>query len=91
MLKKGLSSDITPSEFAALWSYSKTLGDTITETRSTMIMADAESLGAKGAETFIKKLSATIKVCQSNLEAQQSYIDLWRELAKSGLLTQSKK
>ena len=82
----GLTSDITPEKFDALWAYSKTLADSIPETRRTMILADAEALGDKGAELFANKISETIKVCISNLEGQQSYIDTWRELAKSGLL-----
>ena len=82
----GLTSDITPEKFNALWTYSKTLYDSIPETRRTMIFADAEALGNKGAELFANKISATVKVCINNLEGQQSYIDTWRELAKSGLL-----
>jgi len=82
----GLTSDITPEKFTALWAYSKTLADSIPETRKTMILADAEALGNKGAELFANKISATVKVCLSNLEGQQTYIDTWRELAKSGLL-----
>lgn len=83
----GMSSDMSPERFNSLWNYSKTLVDSIPETRKTMILAEAESLGESGTEKFINKLSATVKVCMENLEGQQRYIDTWRELAKSGLLT----
>lgn len=83
----GMSSDITPEEFNSLWIYSKTLVDSIPEVSRTMMLAEAESLGEAGAEKFIEKITATIKVCVANLEGQQMYIDTWRDLAKSGLLT----
>lgn len=83
----GLSADITQNKFNALWNFSKTLADSIPETKRTMILADSEALGKEGSDKFIEKVAATIKVCISNLEGQQTYIDTWRELAKSGLLT----
>jgi hypothetical protein len=52
-----------------------------------MILADAETLGESGSEKFIERVAETTKVCMSNLEVQQTYIDTWRELAKSSLLT----
>jgi hypothetical protein len=82
----GLSSDMDPERFDSLWNYSKTLADSIPETKTTMILADAETLGDSGAEKFISKLAETVKICMENLEGQQAYIDTWRELAKSGLL-----
>ena len=87
----GLVSDIPPERFNSLWNFSKTLADSIPETKRTMILADAESLGKSGTETFITKVAATTKICMANLEGQQTYIDAWRELAKSGLLTMPNK
>lgn len=87
----GLSPDISPESFNSLWGYSKTLADSIPETKKTMILAEAESLGESGTEKFIAKLATTLKICMANLEAQQTYIDTWRELAKSGLLTMPNK
>ncbi|MDT0603426.1 hypothetical protein [Thalassotalea castellviae] len=82
----GLDKDISPERFSALWSFSKQLGDSIPEASLTGIQADMERLGKDGQEQFINKLSASMKICSDNLKAQQSYIELWRELAKSGLL-----
>lgn len=87
----GLVSDISPERFNSLWNYSKTLADSIPETKRTMILADAEILGEKGTEKFITKVATTTKVCVANLEGQQKYIDAWRELAKSGLLSMPNK
>lgn len=89
-VSNGLSPDITQGRFNSLWNFSKTLADSIPETKRTMILADAETLGESGAEKFIDKVAATTKVCMSNLEGQQTYIDNWRELAKSSLLTMPK-
>ncbi|BCS95867.1 hypothetical protein DSLASN_14990 [Desulfoluna limicola] len=76
--------DITPEEFEALWNYSITLMDSISEAQMTQILAETEATEDK---TFIqKKLLNSLKICQDNLSTQQEYIDLYRSLAKSGLL-----
>jgi len=81
-----LNRDMSAESFSAMWAYSKTLGDSISETRMTAIAADGESLGGALSEEFLNKLGNTLKVCVNNIKAQQAYIDSWRELAKSGLL-----
>ncbi|WP_203142920.1 hypothetical protein [Marinobacter mangrovi] len=83
----GLERDMSPEQFGALWNYSKTLSESIPETQKTMILADAENAGEKGSDKFVEKVANTVKTCISNLEGQQAYIDTWRELAKSGLLS----
>lgn len=83
----GLKKDMSSSQFLALWNYSKTLADSIPETQKTRMLADAEAIAATGSADFIDRISATIKVCMRNLEGQQVYIDSWRDLAKSGILT----
>lgn len=82
----GLTKDITPERFNALWNYSKTLGTSISESQMNMMLADAERLAGENPNLFVDKITSTINVCKTNLESQQIYIDLWRELAKSGLL-----
>ena len=86
MVSDGIDDDISPEKFNALWAYSKVAGQEIPKTKKSAIMADAEILGKAGKEVFFRKLTNTAKVCTSNIEAQQAYIDMWRELAKSGLL-----
>lgn len=83
----GLDPDMGQEGFSALWNYSKTLAESIPETRRTMILADAESAGEDGADEFLQRVTNTVKTCVANLEGQQVYIDTWRELAKSGLLS----
>ena len=85
-VKDGFTKDISPEKFNSLWLYSKTLGDLIPETRMTIILSEREILGEEGAEKFNEKLINTVKMCQENLDGQQMYIDMWRDLAKSGLL-----
>lgn len=82
----GLKDDMSQERFNALWGFSKTLMDSVPEVQRTTILADAESLGKSGKSAFIEKLGATLKICTANLDGQQAYIDMWRELAKSGML-----
>jgi len=87
MVSDGLDSEMTQERFYSLWTMAKLAGSELPLTRRTMLAADAESSSdKKGAKVFFANLSATMSVCVKNLEAQQMYIDTWRELAKSGLL-----
>lgn len=83
----GLDPEMGTAKFNALWNYSKTLAETIPETQRTMILADFEVFGEERSSEFVEKVGETVKICLSNLEGQQAYIDAWRDLAKSGLLT----
>ena len=82
----GFEEDITPERFNSLWNYSKVLIQSLPETQTNMILADAERYSDEDVSSFYSKLGATAEVCVSNLDGQQEYIDLWRDLAKSGLL-----
>lgn len=82
----GITKDISPERFSTLWLFSKQLGDSIPETSLTAVLADRERLGEEGQEQFVNKLTATMTICSDNLKDQQTYIEIWRELAKSGLL-----
>lgn len=77
----------SPENFSAAFDYSKILYDSIPEAMTTHILADKESLEAAGSDIFIDKLAATFNICTGNLKDQEMYVDLWRELAKSGLVT----
>jgi hypothetical protein len=79
-----LSENITQEKFNAVWVMAKLSMTELPKTRTTMLLAEAESNPDKSA--FMSNLNATLEVCIKNLEAQQMYIDTWRELAKSGLL-----
>jgi hypothetical protein len=86
----GLGPDINPEKFDALWSSAKVTGSELPKTRYNMLLAEAESASKSDAAPFLEKLAATMRICASNLDAQQAYIDIWRELAKSGLLQMPK-
>lgn len=75
-----------PEKFTATWSYAKVLMVELPKSRRTLILADVETLGVDGHKTFLSRLGATLKVCTTNLQAPQAYVESWRELAKSGLL-----
>ena len=89
LVLEDLDSDISPERFNALWTFAKVAIDAWPEIQRNAILADAESLsseGAEGSNKFVDKLIATVKICKSNLESQQMYIDVWRAFAKSGML-----
>jgi len=87
MVTDRLDTDITPAQFDALWKIAQVAGETLPETRRTMLLAEMESSKDKeNGNAFLENLSATFEVCINNLSGQQMYIDSWRELAKSGLL-----
>jgi len=82
-----LRKETSVDRFRSTWKLSQLLAESMPETRLNMILADAERLNKQGSDIFINKISATLKVCHDNLEGQQVYIDLWRDLYKSGLLS----
>ncbi len=83
----GIVPDITQERFNSLWEVAKLTMTELPKTSQTMLLADSESTSNKAAaEAYFANLNATMNVCFKNLEAQQMYIDAWRELAKSGLL-----
>lgn len=86
LLLNGLTDNITPQRFNSLFTYSKVALNAWPETAMTNMVADAESLGSEGADVFYANIFATMSACMKNLDAQQAYVDAWRELAKSGLL-----
>jgi hypothetical protein len=90
IVSDGLTPDITQDRFNALWSMAQLSGTELPRTRRTMLAADEESSAGEKAKEFFSNLSATMEICFKNLEGQQMYIDLWRELAKSGLLQMPK-
>jgi hypothetical protein len=77
--------DISPERFNAVWTASKVLMQELPKTKQKFIFVMIE----QDNEKMLVDLTATISVCVSNLENQQMYIDLWRELSKSTLLAPS--
>jgi len=86
MIANKLDKDMSPEKFNSLWSFSKISGAELPKTRRTILLAKFESDKSEGAVVFVADVSKTVEVCAANLEAQQTYIDIWRELATSGLL-----
>ena len=59
----------------------------------TVINANIER-GKKGTTSIKDEIQAIIDgttICMKNVKLQQTYIDIWKELATSGLLTLPKK
>lgn len=71
-----LGTDITPERFNALWKYLKMAIEEWPSSKKITMMADAERLGQGGFQEFLDSIGATNKICISNLEAQQMYIDV---------------
>ena len=83
----GMEKDISKERFSALWNTAKLMGSELPQTKLVGLQAELESATGDRATVFSKDLNATFKVCLNNLKGQQFYIESWRELAKSGLLT----
>ncbi|BCE03541.1 hypothetical protein [Marinicellulosiphila megalodicopiae] len=86
MVVSELTEDISPEKFERIWEFSKFLGDQIPQTIRTTLLADLESDKTEGSSVFLGNLGDTVAVCLDNLDGQQMYINVWRELYKSGLL-----
>ena len=85
---KGTDSETAIKRFNSTWDYSKRAMNSLPDAQATRILADQERLAGTngGADKFVRKMAATMKVCADNIESQQVYIDSWRELVKQGLL-----
>lgn len=86
MVVDGFDSDITPERFSRLWSFSKLSGAEIPKAMMNTLLADLEEDSSEGNEEFLSDLGKTVEVCILNTEGQQTYIDIYRDFAKSGLL-----
>jgi len=83
------SEDVSQSRFNATWDYAKVAMKEMPSAVQTAINANLE-MGMKGTTDLKNEVQAVIDgatVCMKNIERQQTYIDIWRELATSGLLT----
>ena len=82
--------EASTKRFNAGIEFGKLAAESLPETKATALMAILES-GDEGQKTqWYADLGATINNCVANLEGQQVLIDLWRHLATSGLLEQTK-
>ena len=78
-----LPDDVSPERFRSTYKFTQTAMDAMTETVYTSIMAD---MGSKEGDIWVEDLFSTRAVCEQNLDGQQMYVDLWRNLATSGIL-----
>jgi hypothetical protein len=85
MVTREIDDEMTPEQFDNVWNFSKISGGEIPKTMLNVLLADLEADNSEGKNTFLADLGETVAVCASNLEGQQTYIDMWRDLAKSGL------
>jgi hypothetical protein len=80
--------EISQSRFNATWNYAKVAMDEMPSVERTAINSLMESAKINGnLENEIQAIIAGVAVCVKHLARQQAYIDIWRELATSGLLT----
>jgi len=74
--------------FKATWDFAKLMSNTMPETIKTVIDADLSKVTDENSlMDALKPIFETATICMSNVELQQAMINLWRELAMSGLLT----
>lgn len=83
-----LKEDSSDDEFKATYKYGQHLMEVLPSQKELQIQSDFELLSGqnKTIEHLTNKILNTYKVCQNSSRLQQTYIDLFRELAKSGLI-----
>lgn len=69
--------------FSSTLNYAQFSAEEIPKVKMTAILSDMEILDNN---IFLNKLSNTLNVCTENLEGQQMYIDIFREIAKQNIL-----
>ena len=80
--------EFSQSRFNATWSYAKVAMNEMPSVERTAINANMESAMINGdLENEILAIIEGATVCSKYQASQQAYIDMWRELATSGLLT----
>jgi hypothetical protein len=83
-----LDRDIPPeyaTGFARAWNVGKMAMENQPDTKRTQIMAELEV--ADNPAKWLEKVMDALNVCIANKDTQQMYVDLWREMMSSGMLT----
>ena len=79
----GQDEDLTPQKFAATWNMAKLAMESNYETLSTSINAKLE----RDVSATLASFYPTYGRCLALRELQQEYVNIWRELYGSGLLS----
>lgn len=85
LLSKELNPSLTPEAFNAKHKFAQLAMTTYPEMALTNIYSNWEIDEATDSQK-IDSISKNTVICMENIQAQQMYINLWRELAQSGLL-----
>lgn len=84
-----LPADQARPAFASAWRFAQHSMASLPETEVTKLRAEFEAASQAGElEAFVGQLTATMEICGSNGDGQQMYVDLWRELLRSGMVTE---
>lgn len=83
------NTELIAAKFNATWDFAKTAMNAMPETIKTTINANLERAfkGDGDLDSEITNIYSAVGICMKNVKAQQAYINMWRELASSGLLT----
>lgn len=82
-----LDQDLSPERFAELWNYSRQQMQSLYDVQQTSILAELEMSQTESQKnSFLTKVSNTVAVCSQNSDLQRLYVDMTREVAKSGML-----
>lgn len=91
---KGDVQNISPERFNATWAFAKTAMEEMPAIAQTEIEINAtlesSQPGQDGKTSERIEIYNAAEICMNNVEAQDTLIDLWRELATSGLITLQK-
>lgn len=84
------TTEASTNRFNAAIEFGKLASESLPDTKATSLTAILESGNEDQKNQWYADIGATINHCVTNLNGQQVLIDLWRDLAASGLLKQNK-
>lgn len=82
-----LDPDVSLKKMDTLWKAAVIIGHQLPQIRKDILLADAEADTVNNNGQFFSDLQATVKVCSDNILSQQFYVDSWRSLMQSGILS----
>ena len=83
LFMRSLDDSPTKEEFAAAWEASALTRDSNKEVAYTALLSEFEL----DPETALKELDAKLTRCADNLKHQQAYVETYREMVSTGLLS----
>ena len=86
IIADGIDEEKSPEQLSNMMTFAVTQMDSLVDVERVAILSELEKMSQNSqADKFMEKLGNTAAVCSKNAETQQMYIDLWKDMAKSGM------